>query len=294
MSELLYSPSHAQAKKECSQLLEALADVNEYDSLPKALRFSLNTPPPESEVPELQADTNGKPESMSYEQAQTMLDAAKAHLSSGEILQHDYDLVVSEVAQSLSQENMPLSLPLLSSTVPHTSPDRIPPDMLPSDLRDDEFITYLNSTHEDEYLSALDAATEGVPPQTDNQAYRGALILSEATLKNPVSQYNWLKKHCPHVFLQETENQVKSEDKESKPASVAGSAPSGSKRESRSKRASVAEVLDDEGNVIRGFSEQPTGKGKRKREDDAYRPKGGSGGTKKRKKANGGKAGDGE
>ena len=92
-------------------------------------------------------------------------------------------------------------------------------------------------------------------------------------VRNPVSVYNWLRKHQPQVFLQD--NELNSE----KPAKTTGSR--------TSKRASVAikqepELYDDDGIAI---DMGATPRGKRKRDDDGgYRPKGGNSRPAKRKK----------
>ena len=154
---------------------------------------------------------------------------------------------------------------------------------LPADIREGEFSTYLDAAHEDAYLGALDATLEGVQPVPETQPPKP--ILSEITLRNPVSIYNWLRVHKPDVFVQE--GGAEKGGQEEKEAKANASAAAGVKREGRSiKRSSVAELLDDDGNIIGGFAENAASKSKRKREDDAYRPKGG-GSSKKRKKSTG-------
>jgi hypothetical protein len=258
----------------------------------------LDTPPPESEVPELQADIDtksyntGKPEYTQAE-AQRMLDAAKQALSSGDMLPRDYEVLVSELKDSLKDTTEPVStsLPLLERTTPHTSLNAIPYDRLPLDLRDEDYRTYLDGQHEDEYLAILDATAEGLPPP---EGYRNLQVANEATLKNPVSVYNWLRKHQPRAFLQDGD-ELKLEAQESKAGSSAGSTAAASKRENRAKRTSTNEILDEDGNVKSGYQEPPAPKGKRKREDEAYRPKGGtsaSASSKRRKKTSTGKSGE--
>ncbi|MCJ1326294.1 hypothetical protein MMC10_002958 [Thelotrema lepadinum] len=211
-----------------------------------------------------------------------------------------------------------LSFPFPFSTSTSTSPEN-PTTTTP--------LTFLTPSQEDEYLSALDASLSGLPAPKDPAAIdshpiRPVATVSEASLRNPVSVYNWLRKHQPHVFLQDVEKDKDTKDKdptpETKETPVSGSKSGGGgggqpERKGRAKRNSSvqqAEILDDEGNVIGGFGGDgsgaagggggagATGRGKRKREDDgSYRPKGGGGGggrAKKRRGAGRAAAGGGE
>ena len=137
------------------------------------------------------------------------------------------------------------------------------------------------SHQEEQYLQGLDAYLAG--SATGPRAFahttpgrngdRGMERDREMALRNPVSVYNWLRKHQPQVFLQD--NEIQSE----KP-------PRGTASRS-SKRASVtikqeAGLYDDEGIAVDVGSGS---RGKRKRDDDGgYRPKGGNSRPAKRKK----------
>lgn len=102
-----------------------------------------------------------------------------------------------------------------------------------------------------------------------------------------MSGYNWLRKHHPEHFLQDEPNPEKAS-----PRQVTKASPK-PLRESRSTKRSSAvpkqehEIIDDEGYVIGGNLEVPS-RTKRKREDEPYRPKGGSSRSVKKKKTSGG------
>ena len=261
-----------------SQLLDLLLDVNESKRIPQHLHYSLATPPPKSDIPDLQADG-----ARQRADAERVLELFRKQLESGEILEHDYEILVAELKNTLRKAGPVLSLPNLERTVSHTSKDLLDENLLPEDIRDEEFSTYLDAAHEDTYLAALDATLDGVQPAVEAQPPKP--MLSEITLKNPVSIYNWLRVHKPDVFVQE--GGAEKGGQEEKETKANASSIAGIKREGRSiKRPSVAELLDDDGNVIGGLADNAASKPKRKREDDAYRPKGG-GSSKKRKKSTG-------
>ncbi|KAL9112293.1 MAG: hypothetical protein Q9227_003411 [Pyrenula ochraceoflavens] len=117
----------------------------------------------------------------------------------------------------------------------------------------------------------------------------------DAQLRNPVSVYNWLRRHQPQVFLQDNEASHSSE----KSSRAAG--PRSSKRERARKEKALDEQqegrpeqkhrpqepqYDDDGIAV----DTPTqrgggGRGKRKRDEDGgYRPKGGNSRPAKRKR----------
>ena len=95
----------------------------------------------------------------------------------------------------------------------------------------------------------------------------------DMALRNPVSVYNWLRKHQPQVFLQDNEMQSEKAAK--------GASSRTSKRASASIK-QEPELYDDDGIAVDAGS---SSRGKRKRDDDGgYRPKGGNSRPAKRKK----------
>ena len=193
------------------------------------------------------------------------------------------------------------------SSVQHTTLNIVSADQMPKDLLQEAPIGYMTPSHEDDFLSALDAYLASLPPEAPPTLHRPHRPTDrerekDAQLRNPVSVYNWLREHRPKVFLQDPRPEEK-EPAPEKVSSVSESAghkaspkppPSGS-----AKRRSAAvpkqevepepEILDDEGNVIGGAGvDAPAPKSKRKRDDDAYRPKGGSSKPRKRGKGSSG------
>jgi IEC3 subunit of the Ino80 complex, chromatin re-modelling len=139
---------------------------------------------------------------------------------------------------------------------------------------------YPSPLEEQSYLDGLDAYLDGNasmprPFAAARAGERSTEKDKEMALKNPVSVYNWLRKHQPQVFLQDNEMHAE------KPSRLATSR--------ASKRVSVVkqepELYDEDGIAIDVGS---SSRGKRKRDDDGgYRPKGGNGRPMKRKKEEG-------
>jgi hypothetical protein len=135
------------------------------------------------------------------------------------------------------------------------------------------------SHQEEQYLQSLDAHLAG--PATVPRAFanttsgrngeRGMERDRDMALRNPVSVYNWLRKHQPQVFLQD--NEIQSEKQPRGTASrISKRVSAGIKQE--------PELYDDEGIAVDVGNSR-----KRKRDDDGgYRPKGGNSRPTKRKK----------
>ena len=191
------------------------------------------------------------------------------------------------------------------SKVQQTTPDLVvAAAVMPKELLQEAPIGYMTPGHEDEYLSALDTYLASLPPEAPPILQRSSRPTDrerekEMQLRNPVSVYNWLREYKPKVFLQDP----RPEEKESAPDKVSNvpesaghkASPKPPSSSTTKRRPAPApkqeaepepEILDDEGNVIGGTGiDPPAPKSKRKREDDAYRPKGGS--SRSRKKAKG-------
>jgi hypothetical protein len=177
------------------------------------------------------------------------------------------------------------------STLPHTMiGGAISATEIPGDIADPIYESYLTPEHEDEYLATLDATFEGTTPQLESHPIRSNEKEREIALRNPVSVYNWLRRNEPHVFLQDGNPQSDAPVQKSKEALKEAS--------KHLKRASIVakqepkhdpEAIDEDGFVAGGVMEAPT-KAKRKRDDEPYRPKGGSSRPYKKKKVGGGVA----
>jgi hypothetical protein len=202
---------------------------------------------------------------------------------------------------SLEADETPKPLSALEKTTPHTRPTPAALSQLP-ELTSEQPLGYYDASHEEEYLSGLDAVLadpNGYPYEDGRpvRAYERIVVTDkEVSLKNPMSVTNWLRRNQPDVFLQD-----KYEERASAKAQkqAAASEPGGNSR----KRASLASLqtpiaakseqdatLDDE---LGGLPDAPfgSGRGKKSREDEPYRPKGGSSRPAKRKREDGEKGG---
>jgi hypothetical protein len=140
---------------------------------------------------------------------------------------------------------------------------------------------YLTPEHETEFYLSLDArlGDAAATLQLSHALEKPSLIEREreATLRNPISVYNWLRRNQPQVFLQD--NEIASEKSISRPTNLRSS-----KRASTQAR-KEEDIYDEDGILIDLASGPGTSKGKRKRDDDVqYRPKGASGRGGRKKK----------
>ena len=264
-----------------SQLLELLLDVNESSRIPPYLQYDLRSPTPsESAVPALESD-QPLGEIHDIRGARAVLDEAKNELNWRSITAESYHNLEKSLKEAFDN---PKRLSQLN-TVTHTTLRSVIPDALPHDLNDWAPIGYLSPAHEEKYLSTLDSALETselgthLPPSShpirSNEKHEKE---REAALRNPVSVYSWLRKH--QVFPQEND----SVPEKPTPKLVVPSRPP--------KRSSIIpkqepEVIDEEGYIIGGSLEGST-RMKRKREDEPYRPKGGSSRSSKKKRISSG------
>lgn len=286
-----------------SQLLGLLLDVNGSTKVLPHLRYDLRSPTPDaSAVPALEPDLSPYGPS-EIESTRAALEEAKQDLYTGQITPAAFKTMEAEFHAMLNRTHSLSSL----SSVQHTTLNIVSADQMPKDLLQEAPIGYMTPSHEDDFLSALDAYLASLPPEAPPTLHRPHRPTDrerekDAQLRNPVSVYNWLREHRPKVFLQDPRPEEK-EPAPEKVSSVSESAghkaspkppPSGS-----AKRRSAAvpkqevepepEILDDEGNVIGGAGvDAPAPKSKRKRDDDAYRPKGGSSKPRKRGKGSSG------
>ena len=290
-----------------SQLLDLLLDINESKRIPPFLRYDLRSPTPNlSDVPTLETDT-GPYDRQDIEGARGALREAKGEYESGQISLIDYKATEASLTAIITAPQRPQTLTNLCR-VTHTKLASVPPAGMPTDLVEGEPTGYLSPGHEDEYLAKLDAFIASTPleaqttlprdpPPTEKEKEK------EAQLHNPVSVYNWLRNHSdtkplPHESEKEPSNTSETTHTRAKPSPKPPSfAGNGSTKPSRKSAASIPkpepeeELLDEEGFVIGGASEPAGPKGKRKRDDDnAYRPKGGSSKSKKKAKGSGGAA----
>lgn len=299
-----------------SQLLDLLLDINDSNKIPPRFRYNLRSPTPNaSDVPDLEPD-HDQHEPPEVEGALAALREAKAEFDGGYITLDDFKQTEKSLRTIIDEAQASMAPQTLTklSRITHTTIASVLPSGMPADLVDVSPTGYLTSAHEEEYLASLDNYLETEPPDSHLPLPRPARPSEkekekDAQLHNPVSVYNWLRAHSDtKAVTHDVEKEAPAPSaNNSDPAShrakpspkPPSSASTGSAKASR-KRASSAllpkqepeeELLDEEGYVIAGGSEQPAVKGKRKREnDDAYRPKGGSSKSRKRTKGGSGVA----
>lgn len=265
-----------------SQLLDILLDINHSCRIAPQLRFDLQSPPLDaSTIPTQELDVQSLDPYDSLA-ASAALEEAQADLASGELSPKAY----SQVAAALASKIKPMSLSALQ-TIPHTTRAVVTTETLPDDISSDTPPGYLTPTHEDDYLFALDSylGKSTVLPRVSvshnsvRLGEKGFEKEKDVQVRNPVSVYNWLRKHQPQVFLQD--NEIISEKSSAK-------VPTSSKTPKRPSIAAKAdpEIIDEDGFLI--SESMGSTKSKRKREDEPYRPKGGSSRPAKRKREDGG------
>jgi hypothetical protein len=209
--------------------------------------------------------------------ASALLREARQELRTGEITLSDYqrlsDSIVESPGFAPQKSFASLSKHVLPASHIAAEQDR--------DSHTQPASGFPTSHQEEQYLQGLDAYLAGsatVPRAFANTTSarngdRGMERDRDMALRNPVSVYNWLRKHQPQVFLQD--NEIQSE----KPAR--GTASRSSKRASTTIK-QEPELYDEEGIAVDVGS---SSRGKRKRDDDGgYRPKGGNSRPAKRKK----------
>ena len=274
-----------------SQLLDLLLDVNESNRIPPHVRYDIRSPTPDAlAVPALEPDRSPR-KAYDANGARAALEELKADLSTGRITPKTYSQIEASLADTMSGPKLLAYL----DTTPHTTLGSVFPDNLPSDLDEDTPTGYLSPDHEDDFLSTVDISLGAAPldprPTPPQQLSKMSLRdkEKEAMLRNPVSVYNWLRKHHPQVFLQDEPNPDKPTQKNAPKPSPKPSNPTKSSKRISAVPKQEQEVLDEEGFLVEANLDAPV-KAKRKREDEPYRPKGGSSRPTKRKRTSGGAA----
>ncbi|KAL8966648.1 MAG: hypothetical protein Q9183_003274 [Haloplaca sp. 2 TL-2023] len=309
------------------QLLDLLLDYNISARIPASLRYSLSPTPSPSAVPSLEPDEPDAPSTLEKARAaHADLERVRHQLSCGDISPARFEEIFAELRPFIDSTT---SLSSLEARIPHTTLESIASITLPPDFSPTESLTYYTPAHESIHAANLDHVLASADPDAAFAALKRGQQPSvkdmhkETLLNNPSSAYNWLRNHQPTLFTDHrtTEHgQADQERKAAKPSPKPNTShPRGGGGEGKGlgvrggdgvgKRERVSaiqsrpqpEMLDDEGNVISGGLDGAgagagTGRaGKRKRgEDDAYRPKGGSSRPGKRKRAGTGGGGGGK
>lgn len=258
-----------------SQLLELLHDLNQAPQVPPSHRYDLQPPatvarqPTHDQAEVFHSGSNIAP---------TALHDARQSLKRGRISMADYRRMEDAIRQSKDFKPTKLYASLLK--MPFSSLDNVksynnvaenPLNGFPAPWEEERYLEGLDS-----YLNGTASTSRPFAPVTVRGGERSGEKDREMALKNPVSVYNWLRKHQPQVFLQD--NEAHSENPNTRPATSRAS-----KRASAVKQ--EPDLYDEDGIAVDIGS---SARGKRKRDDDGgYRPKGGNGRPMKRKKEDG-------
>jgi len=211
------------------------------------------------------------------EQSHLALRKARHQIQTGEITREAYQQLEEGILRSLE-------VPPATSYGSLVTSQYLPPISQGGSSEHMSHIGYLTTKQEEQYQEGLDAFLDGKAPNprpyaTNNLGHKhpekNADREREMQLRNPVSVYNWLRKHQPQVFLQDNEA---GGDKQK-------TAPRASKRAAANIKQDP-EMYDEDGIALDGAA---ASRGKRKRDEDSgYRPKGGSNRLTKRKREEGG------
>ena len=257
--------------EQTDQMLELLAELNAMPHIPKSTRFDLR---PRYEASKIKSEIESQVKT--EEDGHLALRKGRYQLQLGQIGVSEYEDLKASVMHSdpfLAEASYAelLKTSLLPARMQTASEESISDGLNP----------YLPAREEEQYLQSMDAYINGsaLTPRshvTSTAKMTSAELNRETQLKNPVSVYNWLRKHEPKVFLQDHEPAT-----EKAPKAVASRV---SKRNTN--RDSIVkqepELYDEDGIAV---DTNGAGKGKRKRDEDGgYRPKGGNSRPSKRRK----------
>lgn len=243
--------------------MQLLLDINSMPQIPQSIRYDLQgfEDRDPSKFEEYDRDTGHR-----------ALRKGRYDVQRGTITQHEYEDLRQTVLQS-------------SAFQPDNSYASLAKDLAEQTTRVADTISdapdfksgFLTITQEDQYQRAMDDFLRGeaLTPRghVNGHAKDGERNLDkdkEIQLRNPVSVYNYLRKHEPKVFLQ---------DEDAKPSRTTGNRASkrSSNRDSILKQ--EQELYDEDGIAV----EATGGRSKRKRDEDGgYRPKGGAARKRKR------------
>lgn len=252
--------------------MEILLDFNDSLHIPPQLRYDLSIADSSNALPSTES-TKAPAVSHNPESARSALRKAQARLKAREISPDEYSVVEDEVRESrVFAPGLQFSSLL---DVPHTKPVEEPP----TDDQMETRLGFLNPDEEAKYLDALDSQLGDSTAPTQPSEPLPIDKEREAAIQNPVSVYNWLRKHQPQVFLQDSEPNP--EKPPSRPSNARAS-----KRTATQMR-KEEDFYDEDGIALDldAGAAPSNPRGKRKRDEDGgYRPKGGSSRPSKKRK----------
>ncbi|KIX06863.1 uncharacterized protein Z518_04839 [Rhinocladiella mackenziei CBS 650.93] len=255
--------------EQTDQMLQLLVDLNSCPQIPPRLRYDLAAPGDRISTDGSLIQVDGE------EEGHLDLRKARNQLQRGEIDAVRYREIEAGLLRTAAFAPGRSYSSLLDAAPPPNQSNGS--HGLPSG--------FLSTKQEEQYLQGLDAFLDGATTNPRSHAANSLGNRSmdkttererETQLKNPVSVYNWLRKHQPQVFLQDNEPSTE------KATRTTGSRSSTRKSTTKEAFKQEQDFYDDDGIAIEIES---SSRGKRKRDNDGgYRPKGGSArGTKRRR-----------
>jgi hypothetical protein len=211
----------------------------------------------------------------------------------------DVSPVPSASAVPALEPDVPRSLSTLLN-IPHTHLSST--TKLPSDVTGDHLPGYFASGYEEEYLNnfdpqiATDDALENVHLQLRLPPSRILPSEKELTNQNPMSVLSWLRRHHPETFIQEKEAASEKSaprqrggggGKRSSLAHATNANPAPSVTASTPGPKTEHDTADEEPTAENAGSEKGGGRRGKQKDDEPYRPKGGSSRAQKRKREDG-------
>ncbi|RMZ90622.1 hypothetical protein DV736_g2144, partial [Chaetothyriales sp. CBS 134916] len=265
--------------EQTDQLLDLVTELNSLPQVPSSLRFNLDT----------KYESGGQLSDISSQitdeqSGHIALRKARYQLQLGQINACEYSNLKRSIlrAPAFAADTSYTSLTKYAAAISQTSPGI-------ADAPGHLVSPFLGTKQEDQYLQSLDSCIAGTSSNVRAHAThslgtkhveKSSERDKEIQLQNPVSVYNWLRKHEPKVFLQDNESTT---DKTTR-ATGSRLSKRNANRDSIIKQ--EQEMYDEDGFAI---DVSNTAKGKRKRDDDGgYRPKGGNSRSSKKKKEDGG------
>ncbi|RFU30971.1 hypothetical protein B7463_g5366, partial [Scytalidium lignicola] len=247
------------------RLLDMLLDLNRSARIPADKRIDVLLESPSiSTIPPLVSDDD-------------LSALASAEDPTSRALYQELRSMLDERTRSIEDARPPKSIASLLNSIPHLSTTGggiVPPELLATLTPLDGSPappSYLTPDQIDDYLYEIDSTLGSKPALPPQKSY--VATPQELAIRNPLSVYNWLRRHEPRIFLQDGEGG--NEKSSGRPGALRGAG----------KRSNVPapshpdalEFVEEDGI---GYDPSATGntgsKGKRKRDpdDEGYTPKG--------------------
>ncbi|KAI9735798.1 MAG: hypothetical protein M1834_001262 [Cirrosporium novae-zelandiae] len=301
-------------KEQNNQLVDLLDELNESSDTNAACRYELDDTNPEANDSGVGNDEEFSIADYSPAAADAALREAKADVDAGDMSPNSYKRLQETISRTYSKPRRKRLAALMH--LPHTRLEETIA-ILPEDIGAENPVGYLTPQEEEKYLADVDESLNnghGYPKFDSRSSFtrtgdKRFETDKDLAMRNPVSVHNWLRKHQPQVFLQdhekekekerekekekekekdrEREKAIKDHDVVSEKSTTRPSNTRGSKRASNVTPKAEQDMYDEDGILMDIAPTSATTRGKRKRDDEPYRPKGGSSRPSRKKKDDG-------